>query len=266
MSERDIPPRLPLHVGIIMDGNGRWAQQRGKNRRQGHLEGLKAAKRVVKAASEAGIKFITLYAFSTENWKRTEKEVSYLMFLIKSHLKKEYDFYRDNQIRVIHSGDLRKLPEDVIVEIKRVTADTSHFRGLTVNLAVNYGGRDEIVRAVNRLFEEGSNVPITEDDLRRDLDHPDIPDPDLIIRTGGESRISNFLLWELAYSELYFSSKLWPDWDRDDLIEAVKEFQIRERRFGGAGKERGAAQDGGAGKERGAAQDGGQEAALGGLK
>lgn len=241
MSERDVPQRLPLHIGIIMDGNGRWAQQRGKNRRQGHLEGLKAAKRVVKAASEAGIKFITLYVFSTENWKRAEKEVSYLMFLIKSHLKKEYNFYRNNHIRVVHSGDLNKLPQDVIEEIEKVTLDTSHFKGLTVNLAVNYGGRDEIIRAVNRLLKQGPvRAPITEDNFIQYLDHPDVPYPDLIIRTGGEFRISNFLLWELAYSELYFSSKLWPDWDGDDLAETIKQFQKRERKFGSVG----AAQDG----------------------
>ncbi len=233
MSEHDVPAKLPCHIAIIMDGNGRWAQQRGKHRHQGHLEGLKAAKRVVGAASEVGIKYLTLYTFSTENWKRAESEISYLMFLVKSHLKKEYNFYRKNKIRVVHSGDLRRLPEDVIKEIRKVADDTSGFDGLTLNLAINYGGRDEIIRALNKLLsEKTASLSISEEDVRKHLDHPELPDPDLIIRTGGEYRLSNFLLWELAYSELYFSSKLWPDWAGDDLIEAIKEFQRRERRFG----------------------------------
>lgn len=233
MLEGDVPIRLPIHVGIIMDGNGRWAAQRRKHRSKGHLEGLKAAKRVVKAASEAGIMYLTLYVFSTENWKRAEKEVSYLMRLIKTHLKKEYDFYRENHIRVVHSGDLQRLPQDVIKEIFRVTADTAHFDGLTLNLAINYGGRDEILRAVNRMLENRFvPSPVAEDDIKHHLDRPEIPDPDLIIRTGGEYRISNFLLWQLAYSELYFSSKLWPDWEGSDLVQAVNEYQQRERKFG----------------------------------
>lgn len=239
MPEPEVPTRLPIHVGIIMDGNGRWAQQRGKHRSQGHLEGLKAAKRVVKAASEAGIRYMSLYTFSTENWKRAEKEVSYLMFLIRTHLKKEYNFYRENQIRVVHSGDLTRLPPDVTAEIKSVTQDTSNFKGLTVNLAINYGGRDEIIRAFNKLLaREPETISILEADIHRYLDHPDMPDPDLIIRTGGESRISNFLLWELAYSELYFSPKLWPDWSSGDLLEAIRQFQQSERRFGGAKESR----------------------------
>jgi undecaprenyl diphosphate synthase len=224
---------LPVHIGIIMDGNGRWARQRGKVRTQGHLEGLEAAKRIVKACADIGIRYLTLYAFSTENWKRTQREVSFLMRLIKKHLKKEYDFYRQNRIRVVHSGDLTDLPADVAEEIESVTADTARFEGLTANLAINYGGRDEIVRAVNRLLAEDKTLRhVSEQDIRGHLDHPWIPDPDLIIRTGGETRVSNFLLWELAYAELYFSTKLWPDWERDDLLAAIRSFQHRERRFG----------------------------------
>jgi undecaprenyl diphosphate synthase len=224
---------LPVHIGIIMDGNGRWARQRGKARTQGHQEGLEAAKRIVKACADIGIKYLTLYAFSTENWRRTRQEVSFLMLLIKKHLKKEYNFYRRNRVRVIHSGDLAGLPADVIAEIESVTADTAGFEGLTANLAINYGGRDEIVRAVNRLLAESTPPQrVTEENIRRHLDHPTLPDPDLIIRTGGETRLSNFLLWELAYAELYFSAKLWPDWDREDLLAAIRAFQGRERRFG----------------------------------
>jgi undecaprenyl diphosphate synthase len=223
---------LPLHIGIIMDGNGRWAERRGKPRARGHLEGVKAAKRVVRAASAAGVRYLTLYTFSTENWKRAPKEVAYLMYLIRSYLKKEYDFYRENRIRVVHSGMLERVPAGVAREILKVTADTARYRRMTVNLAVDYGGRGEILRAVNRLQADGHQGEVTEEDLRCRLDHPEIPDPDLIIRTGEEHRLSNFLLWQMAYSELYFSPKLWPDWGGEDLKEALEEFKRRERRFG----------------------------------
>jgi undecaprenyl diphosphate synthase len=224
---------MPVHIGIIMDGNGRWARQQGKARTQGHMEGLEAAKRIVKTCADIGIKYLTLYAFSTENWKRTRSEVSFLMRLIKKHLKKEYDFYRRNRVRVVHCGDLAGLPPDVVGEIEKVTSDTARFEGLTANLAINYGGRNEIVRAVNRLLAENQGLQgVSEEDIRRHLDHPGIPDPDLIIRTGGEIRLSNFLLWELAYAEFYFSPKLWPDWQGNDLLEAIQTFRQRQRRFG----------------------------------
>lgn len=226
--------RLPVHVGIIMDGNGRWAKQRNLIRTQGHNEGLKAAKRVVKAASDLGIKYLTLYAFSTENWKRTADEVGFLMGLIKEFLIAELDFYRTNGIRIRHTGDLAGLPKDIAAEIRRVCVDTQHFTGLSVILAVNYGGRDEIVRAVKRLVAEGPQVKdIVESAITAHLDNPDVPDPDLIIRTAGELRTSNFLLWEAAYAEYYFSGKLWPDWTEDDLAAAIADYQGRDRRFGG---------------------------------
>jgi undecaprenyl diphosphate synthase len=227
-------PSVPSHVGIIMDGNGRWAQKRGQIRTQGHLEGLKAAKRVVKAASDLGIKYLTLYVFSTENWKRTAEEVNFIMGLIKKYLFSEFDFSRDNNIRVRHSGDENGLPPDILQEIKAVVADTSTFDGMTVILALNYGGRDEIVRAVNRMIREGNvQSSIDENILHSYLDNPDIPDPDLIIRTAGEFRTSNFLLWEAAYAEYIISDKLWPDWTGEDLEQAIKKFQQRDRRFGG---------------------------------
>jgi undecaprenyl diphosphate synthase len=228
----EIPAHLPRHIGVIMDGNGRWAQRRGKHHSRGHLEGVKAAKRVVKAASDAGIRYLTLFTFSTENWKRHQREVSYLMLLIRSHLRKEYRFYRDNRIRVLHSGNLQRLPPEVAAEVQRVVRDTAHFEGMTVNLAIDYGGRDEILRAVNRLRRAGTEGEVTEAELRACLDHPEIPDPDLIIRTGAELRLSNFLLWQMAYAELYFSDKLWPDWGEEDLKEALADFAARERRFG----------------------------------
>ena len=223
---------LPLHVGIIMDGNGRWAQRQGKARTRGHLEGVKAAKRIVRAALKAGLRYLTLYTFSTENWKRTDKEVSYLMFLIKNHLRRESKFYEENEVRVVSSGNLDRLPKNVIQVLQRVRERTAGFARMTLNLAIDYGGRDEILRAVNRVLLEGKNRQISEQDIRSHLDHPEIPDPDLIIRTGEECRISNFLIWQMAYSELYFSSKMWPEWDESDLKEAFEAYGCRERRYG----------------------------------
>ena len=228
------PHRLPVHVGIIMDGNGRWAVRNGKPRRDGHREGLKAAKRIVKSASEIGIPYLTLYAFSTENWKRAEKEVFFLMFLLKIYLKQEYVFYRENRIRIFHSGDIEGIPPDVADEIRNVVSATAHHEGLTVNLAINYGGRDEIVRAVRRLLDRRSNTPaLTEKDIQVNLDQPALPYPDLVIRTAGELRLSNFLTWQCAYSEFYFSPKFWPDWDESDFVESLIAYQKRERRYGG---------------------------------
>jgi undecaprenyl diphosphate synthase len=227
---------LPRHVGIIMDGNGRWATARGLKRTDGHREGLKAAKRVVRCASELGVPYVSLYTFSTENWSRTPDEVKFLMSLVGTNLRKEYPFYEENNIRVLHSGDLQGLPENVQKELTAVEKDTAGFTGTRVNLAMNYGGRDEILRAFARLsasedYSPGQKPEI--DLLARYLDRPEFPDLDLVIRTGGERRISNFLLWEIAYAELWFSAKLWPDWDGEDLVEALREFQSRKRNFGG---------------------------------
>ncbi|TFH06389.1 MAG: di-trans,poly-cis-decaprenylcistransferase [Spirochaetales bacterium] len=228
------PAHLPRHIGIIMDGNGRWASRAGLTRHKGHREGLEAAKRTVKAAKDLGIEFLSLYTFSTENWKRTEDEVSFLMGLIASHLRKEYDFYRENEVRVLHSGDLSRLPANLQNEIIQVTKDTRHFDGIQVNLAINYGGRDEIVRSVNRWLHNGrGSSDLTIDTLREHLDLPHMPEPDLLIRTGGERRLSNFLLWECAYSELVFSDVLWPDFGANELHAAVQDFQHRTRKFGG---------------------------------
>jgi len=221
-----------------MDGNGRWARQRGLLRTQGHLEGLKAAKRIVKAASNQGVSFLTLYTFSTENWKRTAEEVGFIMNLVRQYLRSELDFYRENHIRIRHAGNREELPPDILEELDDVCNDTRDFEGLQVILALNYGGRDEIVRAVKKLIAQSNAVStqeevITAEKIRLCLDNPDVPDPDLIIRTAGEFRISNFLLWEGAYSEYYISGKLWPDWTEDDLAEAIESYRNRERRFGG---------------------------------
>lgn len=225
----------PLHIGIIMDGNGRWAQKRGLPRTKGHKEGLTVAKNIVATAAEMGIACLSLYAFSTENWKRAQSEVSFLMSLIKTHLKKEFDFYKKNGIRVVHSGDRSGLADDILKEIEEVEKVTASFKGLTVNLLINYGGCDEIVRASNRYITQNPGKQITAKELTANLDNPDIPPVDLLIRTGGDQRISNFLIWESAYAELFFSPKFWPDWKGEDLRKAVEDFTSRERRFGGIG-------------------------------
>jgi undecaprenyl diphosphate synthase len=217
-----------------MDGNGRWAQQRGQFRTQGHLEGLKAAKRVVKAACDLGVSCLTLYTFSTENWKRTADEVGFIMGLVKQYLRGELEFYRENRIRIRHAGNRDGLPADILQELDEACNDTRDFSKLQVILALNYGGRDEIVRAVKKIIASGTaGEQLTAEKLNLFMDNPDVPDPDLIIRTAGEFRISNFLLWEGAYAEYYISGKLWPDWEENDLAEAILAYRSRERRYGG---------------------------------
>jgi undecaprenyl diphosphate synthase len=237
LSEDPAEKPVPVHVGIIMDGNGRWAQNRGQARTQGHLEGLKTAKRIVKQASDTGVKYLTLYVFSTENWKRTAEEVGFIMALVKQYLRGELNFYRENRIRIRHTGDAEGLPPDIAGEIRAAAEDTAHFEGMQVILALNYGGRNEIVRAIGRFAADtpGGLAIVTEDGIRAHLDNPDVPDPDLIIRTAGEFRTSNFLVWEGAYAEYYISPKLWPDWTEEDFILAVRDYQNRNRRFGGVG-------------------------------
>jgi len=230
------PNRMPAHVGIIMDGNGRWAKNRGFIRSKGHREGLESAKRIVKAASDLGLKYISLYVFSTENWKRAEEEISFLMVLIKTYLKSEFQFYKDNKIKVVHSGDLGGLPEDIQREIKTIVQDTKDFTGLTMNLLINYGGKNEILRAVNRWRRSEETEELTEERLYSYLDTPEVPPLDLVVRSAGERRLSNFLLWQSAYTEYFFSEKLWPDWYPDDLYDALLAYQKRDRRFGGVNK------------------------------
>ncbi len=220
---------LPEHIAIVMDGNGRWAKQKGMPRTAGHKEGLAVAKKIAAAAASLGVKYVTFYTFSTENWKRTQEEVGYLMGLIKSRLRSEFDFYKKNGIRIAHIGDLSRLPEDVQNEIIQVQKDTEHFTGTTCVLAINYGGRNEIVRAVEKLVR--SNQEISEESIQASLDI--CPDVDLLIRTGGEKRLSNFLLWQAAYAEFVFTDTLWPDYNEEDFYKNIEEFQKRSRRFGG---------------------------------
>lgn len=220
------------HVAVIMDGNGRWAKQRGLIRSLGHKEGLKATKRLIKHASQIGLEYLTMYAFSTENWKRSVEEVSYLMNLIHIHLRQEMKFYRKNSIRLRFIGDLSRLSPSLQEEMKSVEKETSVFEGITVILAINYGGRDELRRGVQKLLDEGIKT-LSEADIERVLDTNGVPDPDLIIRTAGEQRLSNFLMWQSAYSEFWFTPKLWPDFNEKDFDEALASFGNRDRRFGG---------------------------------
>jgi undecaprenyl diphosphate synthase len=224
--------RLPDHIGIIMDGNGRWAKMRGLTRTQGHKQGLESAKAVVKKAADLGIKYITLFTFSTENWKRAADEVGFLMTLIKTHLRAELAFYAENEIRVRHTGDLDGLPPDISAEISWIVKETAHFDKTTVVLAINYGGQNEILRAIHKI-PSSETATIDEKKFETYLDIPDLPPVDLLIRTAGEKRISNFLLWQSAYAELYFSDLLWPDWNGDSLLGALTDYQARDRRFGG---------------------------------
>ena len=225
--------KIPVHVGIIMDGNGRWAKKRNLLRTNGHNEGLKRAKEIAKAARDIGVKFVTLYVFSTENWKRTEQEVGFLMNLIHAHLKNEFKFYQENGIRVRLLGDRSGLPESIQKDIDSVEHETNDFDTLTLNLAINYGGRNEIVRSVKKIIESKiKSEDISEKLISDNFDIKELPDVDLLIRTGGEKRLSNFLLWHAAYAEFLFTDTLWPDYKENEFYENIREFQSRSRRFG----------------------------------
>ena len=224
---------LPLHVAITMDGNGRWAQQRKLPRTAGHDQGLHTVKRIVKLASDIGIKYLTLYVFSTENWKRTEKEVVFLMNLIHIHLCGELDFYKQNGIKINHIGDIDSLPDSIKKDIKEAIEDTKDFTGMTLNLAINYGGRDELLRGIKKIINNKINEnEITEQLISSFLDMPQSPDVDLLIRTGGEKRLSNFLLWHIPYAEQIYTDTLWPDYTDEEFIKNIEDFSHRNRRFG----------------------------------
>ncbi len=225
----------PSHIGIIMDGNGRWAVKRKLPRTAGHKQGITTAKKIIKEAIRLGIPNLTLYVFSTENWKRTEEEVGFLMKLIVFHMRSEASFYQTNDIKVRHAGDIHGLPEEVRKEIEKSIENTRNNKAITVTLAINYGGRDEIIRSVNRWIaaDKPGSGSFSEEAMRKYLDNSDIPDPDLIIRTAGEQRMSNFLLWESAYSEYYFTDTLWPDFSAEDLSKAIDSYRGRERKYGG---------------------------------
>lgn len=224
---------LPLHVAITMDGNGRWAQQRKLPRTAGHDQGLHTGKRIVKLASDLGIKYLTLYVFSTENWKRTEKEVGFLMNLIHIHLCGELDFYKQNGIKINHIGDIESLPDSIKKDITEAIEDTKDFTGMTLNLAINYGGRDELLRGIKKIINNKMDEnEITEQLISSFLDMPQSPDVDLLIRTGGEKRLSNFLLWHIPYAEQIYTDTLWPDYTDEEFLKNIEDFSHRNRRFG----------------------------------
>jgi undecaprenyl diphosphate synthase len=231
------PERLPRHIAVIMDGNGRWAKRRGLTRVAGHREGAKAVREVVEASRELGIQVLTLYAFSTENWNRPPREINTLMRLLAKFLRQELASLIKNNIALRAIGNLERLPEEVKREIRKVMELTRNHTGMILNLALSYGGREEILRAVKKLAEGARDgrwkaEEINATLLESHLDTGGLPDPDLLIRTSGEHRISNFLLWQMAYTELYFCDILWPDFRKKDLLQAILNYQERERRFG----------------------------------
>jgi undecaprenyl diphosphate synthase len=232
---------LPSHIGIIMDGNGRWAQLRAQDRVEGHREGSKTVRRIVRASRRLGIRALTLYAFSEQNWARPEQEVDALMHLLREFLLSERDDILDNKIRLNAVGNLGRLPALVRTVLDPLRADSEAHREMTLTLALSYGGREEIANAARELAREVaagrmSAEELTEDSLRARMPSLSVGDPDLVIRTGGERRISNFLLYGLAYAELFFSDALWPEFRESDLFEAIASYQQRERRFGRVGK------------------------------
>ncbi len=232
--------RLPRHVAIIMDGNGRWAKKRKKPRLYGHKVGADSVSDIVEACREFGIKYLTLYAFSSENWQRPAQEVSGLMSILKRYLDSELPRMQKNAIRLVSIGDRERLPEAVRASLEKAISETSGNSKLTLNLALSYGGRDELVRAaqkISRLCLEGKLDPAAISDviLAANLDTAGMPDPDLLIRTGGESRLSNFLLWQVSYAEIYFTDVMWPDFRKAVFLQALTDYQVRERRFGRTG-------------------------------
>ena len=224
---------LPKHIAITMDGNGRWAKTKGKFRIFGHKSGVKAVRDTVEGAAEIGIDFLTLYAFSTENWDRPKKEVDALMSLLVSTINKETTTLMDNNIKLTAIGDLNSLPKKCQEELQESIEKTKNNTRTTVILALSYSSRWEILNAIKQIVKEGiKEDQVNEDLFSQYLTTKGVPNPELLIRTSGEQRISNFLLWQIAYSELYFTDVLWPDFRREDLFEAIVKYQIRERRFG----------------------------------
>lgn len=228
---------LPKHIAIIMDGNGRWAKEHGKARIFGHKHGVRSVRDVVEGAGEIGLKYLTLYAFSTENWNRPKVEVAALMQLLVNTISNEVAELNKNNVRLLTIGDINSLPGNCERELKKAIDETKNNTGLTLVLALSYSSKWEITEAVKKISEKVQNgqieiKDITSQTIDEHLQTSEIPDPELLIRTSGEFRISNYLLWQIAYSELYFTDKLWPDFSKEDLFSAILDFQKRERRFG----------------------------------
>lgn len=223
--------RVPSHIAIIMDGNGRWAKKRGMPRTYGHKAGADTLRKILTYCGELGVKYLTVYAFSTENWKRAKEEVDALMFLFKTYLKNEKKLLMKNNVKFLVSGRTEGVSQDLLAEINRLEEATKGNTRITLNIAFNYGGRAELVDAIKEIIKHDEKE-ITEEIVEKYL-YNQLPDPELLIRTSGEMRISNFLLWQIAYSEIYVTETYWPDFDRDELIKAIESYQKRERRFGG---------------------------------
>lgn len=237
LKEKINPSKLPQHIAIIMDGNGRWAKQHGAERIYGHENGVKSVREVTEAAAELGVKYITLYAFSTENWSRPQAEVIALMQLLVHTISIETATLNKNNIRLLAIGDLKSLPQDCYNELQEAIEKTKNNTRTTLVLALSYSARWELTDAVKQIAEKIENKTLSAKDINENtitshLSTAGIPEPELMIRTSGEHRISNFLLWQLAYSELYFTDKLWPDFRKEDFYEAIIDYQHRERRFG----------------------------------
>ena len=231
------PTRIPRHVAIIMDGNGRWAKQHGHERSCGHENGVDTVRQATEIASEVGVKYLTLYTFSTENWNRPQDEVDALMNLIVVSIEKQTPDLIKNNVRLTTIGDMSRMPEFASARLRKCMQDTGHCTGLVLCLALSYSSRWEIVDACRQLAREAAKGTIQPEDIddavfSSYLSTSDMPDPDLLIRTGGDLRVSNYLLWQIAYSELYFTSKYWPDFTKEDFVDAIADFQARERRYG----------------------------------
>ena len=233
--------RVPNHIAIILDGNGRWAKKRGMPRSFGHVKGCENLEDICEVAKELGVKYLTVYAFSTENWKRSKEEVDGLMKLFRSYLKKCIKISQKNNMRVKVIGDITAFDSDIQESIKKLEDFSKDFTDLHFQIALNYGSRDEITRAVNRMLEDQKagklETPVSEDTISDYLDTAGLPDPDLMIRTSGELRLSNYLLWQLAYSEFYFTDVPWPDFKKDELVKAIEKYNERDRRYGGVKEE-----------------------------
>ncbi len=232
-----IPEKIPAHVAIIMDGNGRWARKRIMNRVKGHEKGAEIVRDIVRASSALGISYLTLYAFSTENWQRPKMEINALMGILINFLKSEQKEMMDNDIRFMTIGQTHRLPENVQNTIRQTINLTKNNKGMVLNLALSYGSRDELVMAVKKICSDIKDKKLDIESISSKtisgcLYTKDMPDPDLVIRTSGEQRISNFLLWQIAYAELFFTNTLWPDFTKDEFIEILRGYQKRERRFG----------------------------------
>jgi undecaprenyl diphosphate synthase len=242
LKKQIINDKLPMHIAIIMDGNGRWAQQRGNRRVFGHKNGVAAVRDTVEAGAELGLEYLTLYAFSTENWNRPRTEIDALMSLLVATINKETKTLLDNNVRLLTIGDIDSMPSNVSDKLKVAINKTSHCTGLKLILALSYSSRWEIVNAIRNiaLMVEKGEIKATDIDksvFERFLNTTGIPEPELLIRTSGEYRLSNFLLWQMAYTELYFTETLWPDFRREDLYKAIINYQCRERRFGKTSKQ-----------------------------